>query len=167
MEGAALYENLARWSEVVGGFAFVIVAVVLFRKFVLPAIRAGNEAKNQELVRVEQRRERLRSEAAEARAEVEAAAREALAIVERGRTDAVRERDRIMAEAHTEAHHLLRNAEGELARGRIAARDRLRIEFIEQALQRARVLAGERVDDRTDARLVAKTVDDLTAGKVR
>jgi F0F1-type ATP synthase membrane subunit b/b' len=167
MDGATFYESLAQWSEVVGGFAFVVVAVVLFRRFVLPAVRAGQAAKNHELIAAEQRRERLRAEAAQARAEVEAAEREALAIVERGRTDALRERDRIIAEAHAEAHHLLRNAEGELARARFSARDHLRIEFIEQALQRARTLAAERIDERTDARLIAKTVDDLTAGKAR
>jgi hypothetical protein len=59
---------------------------------------------------------------------------------------------------------LVANARGELERGRIAGRDRLRIEFIEQALNRARELAAQQLSDAGNARLVAKTVDDLTIG---
>jgi hypothetical protein len=38
----------------------------------------------------------------------------------------------------------------------------LRIEFIERALLRARELASAQIDDATNARLVQKTVDDLS-----
>jgi predicted transposase YdaD len=53
---------------------------------------------------------------------------------------------------------------GELDRGRIAGRDKLRIEFIEKALNRARELAAQQLTEAGDTRLVVKTVDDLTAG---
>ncbi len=60
----------------------------------------------------------------------------------------------------------MQNARGELERGRIAGRDKLRIEFIEKALNRAPVnWRPKSWSDAANARLVAKTVDELTAGK--
>jgi hypothetical protein len=59
---------------------------------------------------------------------------------------------------------LIQNARGELDRGRIAGRDKLRIEFIEKALNRARELAAQQLTDAANAQLVSKTVDDLTIG---
>jgi F-type H+-transporting ATPase subunit b len=159
------YEAIAQYSEIIGGFAFVIVMVWLFRKFVLPAVRAGEVARNSDLVNAERRRETLRDEVAKARGEVEAADRDALAIAARAETDARHEHETIVAEGRREATRLLRNAQGELERGRIAARDRLRIEFIEKALNRARALATAELSDAANVRLVTKTVDELTAGK--
>jgi F0F1-type ATP synthase membrane subunit b/b' len=158
------YETIAQYSEIIGGFAFLIVAVALFRKFVLPAVRAGEVARNSDLVNTEHRRDQLRDEVAAARGEVEAADRDALAIAARAQDDARHERETIIAAARRDGLHLIANARGELDRGRIAGRDKLRIEFIEQALNRARVLAAEHLSDAGNAELVAKTVDDLTVG---
>ncbi len=44
------YETIAQWSEIIGGFAFLIVAIWLFRKFVLPAVRQGEISRNSDLV---------------------------------------------------------------------------------------------------------------------
>ena len=52
----------------------------------------------------------------------------------------------------------MQNARGELDRGRIAGRDHLRIEFIEQALKRARELAAQQLSDAGNARLVATMI---------
>jgi len=112
----------------------------------------------------EHRREELREEVAEARGEVEAADRDAQAILARAETDARHEHETIIADARREGLRLAQNARGELDRGRIAGRDKLRIEFIEQALNRARALAAEQLSDAGNAKLVAKTVDDLTIG---
>jgi F0F1-type ATP synthase membrane subunit b/b' len=158
------YETIAQYSEIIGGFAFLIVAVVLFRKFVLPAVRAGEVSRNSDLVNTEHRRDQLRDEVAAARGEVEAADRDALAIGARAQDDARHERDTIVAGARREGLRLIQNARGELDRGRIAGRDKLRIEFIEKALNRARELAAQQLTDGADAQLVAKTVDDLTIG---
>jgi F0F1-type ATP synthase membrane subunit b/b' len=158
------YETIAQYSEIIGGFAFLIVAIWLFRKFVLPAVRAGEISRNYDLVNTEQRREELRDEVAEARAEVEAADRDVQAILARAETDARHEHETILADARREGLRLVHNARGELDRGRIAGRDKLRIEFIEQALNRARVLAAEQLSDAGNAKLVNKTVDDLTIG---
>ena len=59
----------------------------------------------------------------------------------------------------------MRNAEGELERARLAARDRLRIELIEKALRKARAQASGRVSDAVNTALVETTVADLTRGK--
>lgn len=163
MEGHGFYEQLALWSEVVGGIAFIVVAYLLFRKYMLPAVSAGEKAKNADLELAQQRRERLRAEAATAQAEVSAAESDARGIGERAANDARNERERILHEARAEGQRLMQNAEGELARGRIAARDRLRIELIEKALLRAREIATQRVDDATNVRLVERTVDQITA----
>ena len=164
MESLHFYEELARWSEVVGGVAFVVVMYVLFRRFLLPAVAAAAVSRNAELVNAERRREQLRAEVSAARAELESAATEGILIRERGATDAEREHERIIVEARHEGTRLLLNARGELERGRLAARDRLRIELIEKALGRARTIATERLDPATNARLVARTVDELAGG---
>jgi F0F1-type ATP synthase membrane subunit b/b' len=158
------YELIAQYSEIIGGFAFLVVAIWLFRKFVLPAVRAGEVSRNSDLVNTEHRREQLRDEVSEARAEVESADRDALAIAARAETDARHEYETIISDARREGLRLIQNARGELDRGRLAGRDKLRIEFIEKALNRARELAGQQLTEAADARLVAKTVDNLTIG---
>jgi F-type H+-transporting ATPase subunit b len=159
------YDLIAQWSEIIGGVAFVIVAVWLFRTFALPAVRAGEIARNADLVNAEKRRDDLLAEVEAAKAGRETALREAEAIAVRAKADAERERDTIVHDGRREATRLVQNAEGHLERSRIAARDQLRIEFIERALLRARELASAHIDDATNARLVQKTVDDLSAGK--
>ena len=158
------YEVIAQYSEIIGGFAFIIVLIWLFRKFALPAVRAGEISRNSDLVNTEHRRDQLREEVAAARAEVEAADRDALAILARAETDARHEHDSIITEARREGLRLVQNARGELDRGRIAGREGLRIEFVEKALDRARELATQQLTPDADTRLVNKTVDELTAG---
>ena len=160
------YEVIAQYSEIIGGFAFVIVLIWLFAKFALPAVHAGEVARNADLVNAEHRREQLRLDVAAARAEVEAAARDALAIYARAETDARHEHEQILTDARREGLRLLQNARGELDRGRIAAKDKLRIELIEKALNRARVFASEQLSDDINAVLVKKTFDDVASGKV-
>jgi F0F1-type ATP synthase membrane subunit b/b' len=161
------YETIAQYSEIIGGFAFLIVMIWLFRKYALPAVRAGEISRNSDLVNTEHRREQLRDEVAEARGLVESADRDALAIAARAETDARHEHETIIADARREGSRLIHNARGELERGRIAGRDKLRIEFIEKALNRARELAGQQLSEAGDTRLVTKTVDDLAAGAGR
>jgi F0F1-type ATP synthase membrane subunit b/b' len=158
------YEVIAQWSEIIGGIAFVIVAVWLFRKFALPAVRSAAISRNADLVNAEKRRDDLRAEVTAATAARDAALGEAESIARRAQGDAQREYDTIVNDARREGTRLVQNAEGELERSRNAARDQLRIEFIEKALLRARELAAAQVTDSLNARLVNKTVDDLSAG---
>jgi F0F1-type ATP synthase membrane subunit b/b' len=157
------YETIAQYSEIIGGFAFVIVMVWLFRKFVLPAVKAGEISRNADLVHAEHRRDQLKAEVAEARSHLATAERDALAIAQRAETDARHEHEQIITDARREGLRLLQNARGELERGRIAGKDKLRIEFIEKALNRARELAAQQLSDDGNAKLVAKTFDDVTA----
>jgi F0F1-type ATP synthase membrane subunit b/b' len=155
------YDKLAQWSEIVGGFAFIAVAILLFQKYVLPAIRAGQIARNADLVNAEARREALKAEVVKGRAELEAADRDAQAIKARAATDAARERDRLLAEAKADGERTVANAANELGRARLAAQAQLRTEFIERALQLARAEAGSRIDGTVNARLVGATVQAL------
>jgi F0F1-type ATP synthase membrane subunit b/b' len=162
MEAApTFYEQLAQWSEIVGGFAFVGVAILLFLKYVLPAVQAAQSASNADLVNAEARRETLKGEAVKARAELEAADRDAQSIKERAAADAVRERDHLLAQAKDDGELAVANARNELGRARLAAQATLRAEFIEQALKLARAKANSRIDAATNARLVRTTVQTL------
>jgi F-type H+-transporting ATPase subunit b len=160
------FEAVALWSQVLGAVAFLIVVILLFRKYLIPAVEANEKARNAEIAEAEARRERVRAEAGAARSEVEGAQRDAAEI--RARVDVVvkREQDQLVAEARADGERMVRNAEGELERARMAARDRLRIELIEKALLQARAQASGRVDERTNTRLVNETVDDLSRGKI-
>ena len=159
------FVQVALWSQVAGSVAFLIVLIVLFRKFMIPAVLANQAARNAQLAETEARRSRIQTEAAQARGEIEAADRDAAEI--RNRVAHATERDRAHAldEAKAEGERLVRNAEGELERARIAARDRLRIELIEKALRKARAQASGRVSDAVNTALVETTVADLTRGK--
>ena len=156
-----LYEQLAQWSEIVGGFAFVIVAILLFKKYAQPAVRAAQVAGNADLVHAEARREVLKVDAVKARAELEAADRDALAIKERAGRDAVSEHDRLLAEAKADGERAVANAAHELSRARLAAQAQLRAEFVERALRIARAKAASRIDATVNARLVGATVQTL------
>jgi F-type H+-transporting ATPase subunit b len=157
---------LAMWSQIAGAIVFLAVAIFIWNKYIAPAVQAYRDAKNAEFAEAEGRRERLRAEVASARAEVERADAEAKELRARVEVEAKREREQILAEAQAEAARVVRNAEGELERARWAARDRLRIELIEKALQRARVEAVARLDAATNERLVSRTVSDLAENKI-
>ena len=157
----AFYEHLAQWSEIVGGFAFVAAAVLLFQKYIAPAVRGIQIAGNADLVEAEHRRDALKAEVGKARAEVEAADRDARAIKARAEADAGRERDRLLSEAKADGERAVANARGELARARLAARAHLRTELIGRALEMARATAAGRIDAAANARLVSSTVETL------
>ena len=157
-------ELLAQWSQIAGAAIFVVVTIAVWRRWIAPAIQNYQEAKNADLAAAEARRDRMRSEADEARADAEQAEAEARTIGERAKSDADADRKRILAEAQEESERLVRNANGEIARARMAARDRLRIEFIEKALIRARSQAADTLDDAANESLIEETVDTLVRG---
>ncbi len=158
-------ETLAQVSQIVGAVGFVIAIVVIWSKFIAPGVKGYQQAKNAELAEAEARREHMRQDVAAARAEIERADEDCREI--RARIDRVSERDKrkTVEDARHEAERIVRNAEGELERARIAARDRLRIEFIEKALAKARAEAPARVSESADRKLVEETVGDLARGK--
>jgi F0F1-type ATP synthase membrane subunit b/b' len=161
---AHFFEAVALWSQVAGAAAFLVALVLLFRKYVIPAVAANERARNAEITGAESRRAALQAELAKARADLERADRDAAEIRSRLMEQIERTRAQLKAEAQADGERLVHNAEGELDRARLAARDRLRIEFIQRALAKARRDAAGRVSDATNERLVARTVDDLVRG---
>jgi F0F1-type ATP synthase membrane subunit b/b' len=161
------YEQLAQWSEIIGGFAFVVVAILLFRKYLLPAVRGAQVSSNAVLINAEARRDELKTLVVKARAEVEAADADARSIKTRTAADAERERERIIAEARADGERVVANAQGELGRARAAAQAQLRGEFIARAVELARSRADSRIDAPTNARLVGATVERLLGDDVR
>jgi F0F1-type ATP synthase membrane subunit b/b' len=156
---------LAQVSQIVGAVVFLIAIILIWNRFIAPGVKAYQESKNAELAEAEGRREHMRADVAVARAEVERADADARTIRERIEMASTHERAKTLAEAQAEADRVIRNAAGELERARLAARDRLRIEFIEKALAKARDQAPARVSDAVNAALVQATVDDLARGK--
>jgi F0F1-type ATP synthase membrane subunit b/b' len=158
-------EALALWSQVAGAIIFVICVLLIWNKWIAPAVQSYQESKNAELAEAESRRERMRAAVSEARAEVERAEADARMIRERIAAAAEADRAKFLAEAKADAERLVHNAEGELVRARMAARDRLRIEFIERALAKARTLAATRVDEAVDEKLIRELIDGVAGGK--
>lgn len=162
---ALQFEQIAKWSQVVCAIAFFIFLVWAIRKYIVPAVEAAAKARNAELAAAEKHRDVLMAEVGHARAEVEEADRDALAIGSRAKDDAARERERILHEARADGERTVRNAEGELGRARIAANAALRADFIDRALARARQEAGAKISDAENLHLVNGTVDALTGGR--
>lgn len=157
-------ELLAQWSQIAGAVVFVVVVFLVWRRWIAPAVLSYQEAKNAELAEAEARRDRMQAEADAARAGAEHVAAEARTIRERAAGEADHERKRILAEAQDEAERLIRNAKSEIERARMAARARLRIEFIEKALIKARKQAAGVVDDAMNAALIEETVETMVHG---
>lgn len=158
-------ELLAMWSQIVGAVVFVIVTLLIWNKYIAPAVKAYQAAKNAELAEAEARRDHLRADLEAARAAVETAEADARMIRERMESAAAADRQKALQEARAEAERIVRNAHGELERAGLAARDRLRVEFIERALAKARLEAPQRVSDALNKTLVETTVADLAGGQ--
>ena len=155
------YEAISVWAQVIGAALFLILIVLGFRKYLLPAVVAAEKSKNAEIAETESRRDRAKTDVSTARGELEAADNDADSIRTRGRTDAQREQQKILAEAKSEGERTVRNADGELDRARGNAKEVFRAEMIERALQIARKDANARVDSATNAKLVDATVTTL------
>jgi F0F1-type ATP synthase membrane subunit b/b' len=156
-------DMLAIASQMAGALIFVICAVWMFNRWAQPAIIRYQAGKNAELADAEGRREQIKAACNAARSEIERADDDAREIRSRVQTIAQRERVQALKQAQAEADRIVRNAGAELERARLVARDRLRIEFIEKALVRARTVAAGRVDAAIDGRLVEATVADVVA----
>jgi F0F1-type ATP synthase membrane subunit b/b' len=158
-------ETLAVASQIAGAVIFVVAAIVIWNKYIAPGVKAYQAAKNAELAEAESRRERMRADVGAARSEVETAEAAARVIRERVEAAAAADRAKTLEDAQHEAERIVHNAEGELERARLAARDRLRVEFIVKALAKARAEAHARVSGATNTALVERTIADLVRGK--
>ena len=61
----AFFVQVALWSQVAGAVAFLVVLVVMFRKFLIPAVDANEEARNAQIAEAEARRTRVQADAAQ------------------------------------------------------------------------------------------------------
>lgn len=155
------YEAIALWSQVVAAVVFAALIVLGFIHFLTPTIARMTAAKNDEIRESEKRRDEAVQRVAAARAEIAEATADGARIKEHVERDARREAAIIVATAHSEAQRLVRNAHLDYERSRAAARDRLRIEMIDKALTAARKIVASRIDEKAEATLVDRFIDEL------
>jgi F0F1-type ATP synthase membrane subunit b/b' len=157
------YQQVAIWSQVAGSVAFIIVLIYAWNRWITPFMAHQRDIKNAELAEAERRRDAAKEEIDVARRELSTATAESASIRTRGASDAQALRERIVAGAKREGERQVHNADGELERGRLAARDTLRLELIDKALEIARSSASKLGDD-TNRRLVGDVVETLERG---
>ncbi len=148
------YEQIAIYSRIVGTLVVFGILWYLFRRFLAPVIARAQELKNEEIARAERRRTAERTRLDTMIAELTEASRAADAIRRTAEDAARREREQGVAQSREAGERALRNADGELERARMAARDTLRIELIEKALQRASREAAAQVDAKRNTALI-------------
>lgn len=156
----AFYAQVALWSTVGGALAFIGCIMYGWIRFIAPAVIAAQERKNAELVEAEARRDALKAEVEVAKGELAVADADVVAIATRARRDAERLRQTIVDDARSEGKRLVRNAEGELDRSRLTAREALHHELLTLALQHAREAAAV-LEEPTQRRLIERTVASL------
>jgi F0F1-type ATP synthase membrane subunit b/b' len=129
----------------------------------LVAVIAQRDRKNAELFEAEKRRDSLLAEIEVARNGVAVAEAEADAIRSRAERDAERLHEHVVTEAQTEGERVMRNADGELERGRMAARDLLRDELLNKAVEIA-IGEAKTLGAGADRALVESAVASLERG---
>jgi F-type H+-transporting ATPase subunit b len=158
------YEDIAKWSQIVSAVAFYAVIVWLWLKFIAPALKTAQANTNKRIAEAERHRDEAKAALESLRHGIEGAKNDAALIRQRadeqGRSDATN----IVTEARETGERALRNAQGELERARLEARDSLRTEFAEKALSLARQEAHDRVDGNVNAQLVERFVSSLEHG---
>lgn len=155
------YELISTWSQVISSVLFLAVMIWLAVKLGGPAVLAARDEKNKQIAEAERHRDEARAALELLRADMQGASQDAEAIRARAAQQAAHERAAALAEAKEAGERSLRVADGELERARLAARDRLRTEILDRALEIARSDASARMDAAANAKLVATFVSTL------
>lgn len=158
------YEEIAKWSDIVSAILFLAVMVWLWMKYIAPAVLTAQANQNRLLAEAERHRDDAKAALELLRQEIDGAKHDANLIHERASNQAKHEAEAIVTEANAAGERTLRNAQGELERARIAAREQLREELAAKALELARREAETRVDGGVNARLVDGFVASLEHG---
>lgn len=158
------YEQIAVLSRIICSVVFFAVLYWIFTKYLLPALAATQAARNEMIAGAERRREAARKKADDSKGDLAQADADAIGIIGRAEEQSRHERTRLLTEAEEAGRRLVRNAEGELERALYAARQQMRTEFIDKALERAAVEATRKVDANLNARLVEDFVKRLEHG---
>jgi F-type H+-transporting ATPase subunit b len=155
------YQAIAEWSQVISAVLFLAVLVWMWFKFIQPAVLAAQAAQNARINEAERHRDEAKAALEGLQGEIGLAQQDALAIKDRMTAFAATEREAILREAREAGERALRDAEGELARARAAARSQLRDELVEKALQVARQNAVRHMDAAADKKLANAFVQSL------
>lgn len=155
------YEAIALWSEVISSVLFVVALVLIWIKFIQPAVLRAQEVQNAKIAEAERHRDEARASLDVLKLGIDDALRDAIAIKERTAAQVEMERENLLREAREAGERALRDAQGELARARAAARQQLSDELIEKALAAARDIARRRMDAGADRKLVDSFVGSL------
>lgn len=155
------YEAIAEWSQVASAVLFVAVLVWMWFKFIQPAVLTAQAAQNARVNEAERHRDEAKAALEGLHAEIGLAQQDALAIKDRVASLVAKERETAVREAREAGERALRDAEGELARARAAARAQLRDELVEKALGMARETAARRLDAAADKKLASAFVKSL------
>ncbi len=158
------YEEIAKWSDIVSAVLFLAVLVWLWMKYIAPAVMTAQGNQNRLLAEAERHRDEAKAALQLLRQEIEGAKHDATLIEQRAADQAKHESEVTVAEAKEAGERALRNAQGELERARVAAREQLREELAAKALDLARREAENRVDGGVNARLVDGFVASLEHG---
>jgi F0F1-type ATP synthase membrane subunit b/b' len=161
------YQAIAIYSQVASSVLFLLAMIWIWMKFIQPAVLAAQQAKNAQIAEAERHRDEAKAALDALQGEIDNARRDALAIEQRAQAQAQAEREAVLREAREAGERAVRNAQGELARSRAAAREQLRDEMLEAALNEARVQAAQRVDAVVNQRLVGTFLNKLEHGGSR
>lgn len=161
------YEAVALWSQVLSAVLFILVLVWMWFKYLQPAVLLAQQNANAAIAEAERHRDEAKAQLESLRGEIDGAKRDAIAIKQRVEAQAKAECETILADARRSGDRAIENARGELDRSRAAARERLREDLLDQALDLARTQAQQRVDAGMNAELVGTFLSDLEHGGSR
>jgi ATP synthase F0 subunit b len=155
------YQHISDWSQIVAAVLFLGVLVWLWVKYIQPAILAAQDRHNKQIAEAERHRDEAKAALDMLHGEIDTAGHDAGLIVERADEQAQREHATTVEDAREAGERALHNAQLEFDRAMAAARERLRDELAGKALERARELAGKRVDAAENAALIDRFVTSL------
>jgi F0F1-type ATP synthase membrane subunit b/b' len=161
VKDAALYLEIAVWSQIVSSIVFIGVLVYMWKRWVMPVVLGAQQRSNEQIAQAERHRDEVKAALVALRGEIESAQHDAQLIEQRADARARHEREALLQETAEAGERALQDAGREIDRARAAARLRLREELLERALQLARNEAPKRVGPAIDARLVEQLGESL------
>jgi F0F1-type ATP synthase membrane subunit b/b' len=161
------YVAIAEYSQIASAVLFVIAMVWIWMKFIQPAVVTAQQNANAQLAEAERHRDEAKAQLESLQGEIGNAQRDAAAIKQRVQSQAKAECEAMVDEARRAGERAIANAQGELARARVSARERLRDELLDKALTMARSQAEQRVDANVNSQLVGAFLSSLEHGGSR
>jgi len=152
------------WDQFVKLFNLSLVLVVLYFILRKPASNFFRERArkiDESLAAADASREEAKRKMAEVEAKVAGLEERVEEILEAAREEGAAEKARIIAAAEREAARILENAERGIESRIRAARKELKAYAAELALDRARKLLRERIDEEEDQRLLDRLLEDI------